>query len=128
MLKPQHIVSLFLAFSTTIPLTRGPKPSLIEAPNSSVTKVSNLGPGEYVYKLEVVDANNLTSSDNVSIIVTQSKPFCSSWFRKVGSNQLIFFAEMKEQLILSWNESWMLGFGDICIACHFFICELSLWP
>lgn len=52
---------------------QGPKPSQIEEPNSSTTKVSNLVPGEYVFKLDVVDANNLTSSDNVSIIVTQNK-------------------------------------------------------
>ncbi|KAL1486080.1 hypothetical protein MTO96_031535, partial [Rhipicephalus appendiculatus] len=52
---------------------QGPKPSQIEGPNSSTTKVSNLVPGEYVFKLDVVDANNLTSSDNVSIIVTQNK-------------------------------------------------------
>lgn len=52
---------------------QGPKPSRIEEPNSSTTRVSNLVPGEYVFKLDVVDANNLTSSDNVSIIVTQNK-------------------------------------------------------
>ncbi|XP_075723200.1 dyslexia-associated protein KIAA0319-like protein isoform X2 [Rhipicephalus microplus] len=52
---------------------QGPKPSRIEEPNSSTTRVSNLVPGEYVFKLDVVDANNLTSSDNVSIIITQNK-------------------------------------------------------
>nr|XP_037274399.1 LOW QUALITY PROTEIN: dyslexia-associated protein KIAA0319-like protein [Rhipicephalus microplus] len=52
---------------------QGPKPSRVEEPNSSTTRVSNLVPGEYVFKLDVVDANNLTSSDNVSIIVTQNK-------------------------------------------------------
>ncbi|XP_077521827.1 dyslexia-associated protein KIAA0319-like protein isoform X3 [Amblyomma americanum] len=52
---------------------QGPKPSQIEEPNSATTKVSNLVPGEYVFKLDVLDANNLTSSDNVSIIVTQNR-------------------------------------------------------
>lgn len=51
---------------------RGPKPSQVEGANSSVAKVSNLVPGEYVFKLTVVDASNLSSSDNVSVIVTQN--------------------------------------------------------
>ncbi|CAN8000142.1 unnamed protein product, partial [Ixodes hexagonus] len=51
---------------------RGPKQSQLEGATSGVAKVSALVPGEYIFRLDVVDTNNLTSSDNVSVTVTQN--------------------------------------------------------
>ncbi|EEC14354.1 conserved hypothetical protein [Ixodes scapularis] len=51
---------------------RGPKQSQLEGATGAVAKVSGLVPGEYTFRLDVVDTNNLTSSDNVSVTVTQN--------------------------------------------------------
>lgn len=52
---------------------RGPKASQLESGDTAVAKVSGLVPGEYVFRLDVVDNNNLTSSDNVSVTVIQGE-------------------------------------------------------
>lgn len=50
---------------------QGPKPSQIQDAKSQVAKVSGLIPGEYLFQLNITDASNLTSSDNVTVTVIQ---------------------------------------------------------
>ncbi|XP_064483998.1 dyslexia-associated protein KIAA0319-like protein isoform X2 [Ornithodoros turicata] len=50
----------------------GPKPSKLEGEKTAICKVSGLVPGEYKFQLNVTDASNLTSTDNVTVTVIQN--------------------------------------------------------
>lgn len=60
-----HIIILFLCYS-------GPNNAEFATVNESITNITKLTKGDYVFKLTVVDDNGNADSDTVNVKVTQS--------------------------------------------------------
>lgn len=56
-------------------LNSGPSKAVFVTANESVTNVTGLTKGEYVFKLTIVDDNGNKNSDTVQVTVTQSEYF-----------------------------------------------------